>query len=417
MPYAPGIQNISGQLAAQGISAGGQAYANAINSVGGSVMDFIKREDERTKTVGAIRSFLNDPYYQQQVSKDPELSSLGEKIKAGKGSFNEVQQFLGSLTTAGHMRDQQMKQQQLDATLAYNTALTEAAKANKAATEAATAERVRGNQIADQLFKTINELDDLEKLKNTTGFTTFEQEDRYSKLSDNPLITAVRQGKEVGLDPIASIKVFQNEEGIRQRSEIAKMTDETRRLNAELTGLKSKMPRKVGETFSITIDGKNYTGEWDGDQWVEINSKVPIYTTVTTADVAGNRSTVKGQLNPEFARQFGIKISSAFGTPGALPPAGGGPAYEEVPSPGEKPGASKEKTDMGKATQTRYPVPNRDAVTHLLQNPDLSSQFDELFGPGAAARVMMEQGNLMKGVSTTNSGGVELSNLSQFLPR
>ena len=158
MPYAPGIQNISGQLAAQGISAGGQAYANAINSVGGSVMDFIKREDERTKTVGAIRSFLNDPYYQQQVSKDPELSSLGEKIKAGKGSFNEVQQFLGSLTTAGHMRDQQMKQQQLDATLAYNNALREQAIANTAATEAATNERERLRKAAEEragLLKTV----------------------------------------------------------------------------------------------------------------------------------------------------------------------------------------------------------------------------------------------------------------------
>jgi hypothetical protein len=416
MPYAPGIQNISGQLAAQGISAGGQAYANAINSVGGSVMDFIKREDERTKTVGAIRSFLNDPYYQQQVSKDPELSSLGEKIKAGKGSFNEVQQFLGSLTTAGHMRDQQMKQQQLDATLAYNTALTESAKANKAATEAATAERVRGNQIADQLFKTINELDDLEKLKNTTGFTTFEQEDRYSKLSDNPLITAVRQGKEVGLDPIASIKVFQNEDSMRQRADLARMADETRRLASENTALKN-VKFNAGDKRTFTIDGKQINAEWDGKEFVDAKTGAPIYTTVETSDMMGNRSSIRGQLNPEVASFYGIRSTRQMPKPGALPPAGGGPAYEEVPSPGEKPGAGKEKTDMGKATQTRYPVPNRDAVTHLLQNPDLSSQFDELFGPGAAARVMMEQGNLMKGVSTTNSGGVELSNLSQFLPR
>lgn len=417
MPYAPGVQNISGQLAAQGILARGQAYGNAIGNVASGVQDFMKREEERAKTVGAIQGFLNDPYYQQQISRDPLLSATGEKIKAGKAGLNEVQQFLGSLTAAGHARDQQMKQDQLNASIAYNTALTEQAKANKLATDAATAERTRQNALSDQMLKTVAEFSDLEKLQNSTGFSTFEQEDRYNQLKDNPLLMSVRQGKEVGLDPISSIKVFQNEENIRQRSELARMQDETRRLASENAALKN-VKFNAGDTRQIEIDGKKITAVWDGKEYIDQKTGAPIYTTIETSDPAGNRMSVRGQLNPEIATAYGIPSRAMAKSP-FLPGMGGGttPGMGGATQEGEPKPSKDNVPNADRATQARYPVPNGDAVRHLLQNPQLSGKFDELFGPGAAARVMMQQGNLMRDITTSNSNGVQLTDASQFLPQ
>jgi len=43
------------------------------------------------------------------------------------------------------------------------------------------------------------------------------------------------------------------------------------------------------------------------------------------------------------------------------------------------------------APQASYPAPPQEAVLELLQNPDTASQFDEVFGPGAAERALAGQ--------------------------
>jgi hypothetical protein len=110
MPYNPQIQDRSGEILAQGMRAQSQGIASGIGS---GIQNFMKLEEERRKTTGAIQGMLNDPYFQQQLAKDPTMSAAAAKIQSGKANLNDVQQFLGSLTSMQFGRQQQMKDQQM----------------------------------------------------------------------------------------------------------------------------------------------------------------------------------------------------------------------------------------------------------------------------------------------------------------
>lgn len=100
MPYAPGIQDISGQLTAQGINQAAQAYAQKVGSISNAVTGFMQTYQQNQmmtsqamgKFQGALRS---DPalqkYIQDAASDDPntpklspELQKAIDNAKAGK---------------------------------------------------------------------------------------------------------------------------------------------------------------------------------------------------------------------------------------------------------------------------------------------------------------------------------------------
>jgi hypothetical protein len=110
MPYNPQVQDISGQILAQGMRAQSQGIASGI---GAGIQNFMKMEEERRKTTGAIQGMLADPYFQQELAKNPTLSAAASKIQSGKANLNDVQQFLGSLTSMQYGRKQQMDDQRL----------------------------------------------------------------------------------------------------------------------------------------------------------------------------------------------------------------------------------------------------------------------------------------------------------------
>lgn len=147
MPYNPGVQDISGQLLASGMlnaaQTRGQMYGDIGQFMSNLGTSFLKQEEERQKSASAIKGFLNDPYYQQQIAQNPELTAEMGKIQSGKAKLSDVRGFLGTLSTMQHMREETLKADQMEAQRQYNQALREQTLANTVATEAAVAERER----------------------------------------------------------------------------------------------------------------------------------------------------------------------------------------------------------------------------------------------------------------------------------
>ena len=90
MPYAPGIQDISGQLIAQGMSQAGAARARAIESLGESIAGGIKQYQQNQmftqQSLAKFGSALQDPNFQRYVqgivSDDPQASAnIPEPLK------------------------------------------------------------------------------------------------------------------------------------------------------------------------------------------------------------------------------------------------------------------------------------------------------------------------------------------------
>ena len=90
MPYAPGIQDISGQLIAQGMSQAGAARARAIESIGESIVGGIKNyQQNQLVTNQALGKFgtavYNDPqfktYVQSIVQDDPNAPQVPDALK------------------------------------------------------------------------------------------------------------------------------------------------------------------------------------------------------------------------------------------------------------------------------------------------------------------------------------------------
>ena len=325
MPYNPQIQDISGQLLAQGMLNAAQMRAQTAGDIGQFMGNFgsqiLKNEQERQQATGVITGFLNDPYYQQQIAKNPELYSTSEKIKSGNARLSDVKQFLGTLTTMQGTREQQAKMDQMQAATAYNQALREQAIATSAATQAATAERQRQNQIADQIFKQTKELGDYESMEKANSPFTIEQADRYSMLKDNPFLKTARQGMQAGLDPLTAIRLGQSQEVIDVRQQaneaLAASREQERVLKGEIAALRSRPRLEAGTEKTFEIDGKQIKAEWDGSTYIDAKTGAPVYIAEEVRDPSGNVSIRRGQLNPFIAKRYGIPIEKAVS--GKLP--------------------------------------------------------------------------------------------------
>lgn len=89
MPYAPGIQDISGQLIAQGMSQAGAARARAIESIGESIAGGMRQYQQNqlftNQALGKFGSGLQDPtfkqYVQQIVNDDPNAPQVPDALK------------------------------------------------------------------------------------------------------------------------------------------------------------------------------------------------------------------------------------------------------------------------------------------------------------------------------------------------
>ena len=89
MPYAPGIQDISGQLIAQGMSQAGAARARAIESLGESISGGIKQYQQNqlftNQALGKFGQGLTDPdfqkYVNQVVNDDPNAPKVPDALK------------------------------------------------------------------------------------------------------------------------------------------------------------------------------------------------------------------------------------------------------------------------------------------------------------------------------------------------
>lgn len=373
MPYNPGVQDLSGQILAQGMMARTQGITSAIK-------DFAKNEDDRQKTVAAVKGMMMDPYFQQQLSTDPQLLATAEKVKSGNARLSDVQAFLGTLTTMQHGRQEELQRQELEVKKQYNDALREQAIAQAASIDAATKERERQNLISNEFLKSVKEADDLEKMQSAGRELTNEQQARLDSLADNPFLATARQGMRAGLDPMTAIKLGQSQEAIDAKmaatdamAQARDQANEVRRLTAEMQSMKNRR-FNAGDEREFTIDGKKLNAVWSGTEFIDAQTGAPIYTTVETRDMLGNTQSQRGRLNPEIARIYGIKTTDTAqpGMPSDLGAADIG-ADRYVP--------------VDQAARN-YPMPNKNAIDALRKNPTKSAEFDAKFGPGAAARFL-----------------------------
>jgi hypothetical protein len=89
MPYAPGIQDISGQLIAQGMSQAGAARARAIESLGESISGGIRQYQQNQmftqQALGKFGQGLMDPTFQKYVNQivndDPNAPQVPDALK------------------------------------------------------------------------------------------------------------------------------------------------------------------------------------------------------------------------------------------------------------------------------------------------------------------------------------------------
>lgn len=126
MPYAPGIQDISGQLIAQGMSQAGAARARAIESLGESISGGIKQYQQNQlftqQALGKFGQQLQDPAFKQYVDKvvndDPNAPQVPEALKkafknAASGKVDIYDAALLGTATEGYRQNQAAYAQQL----------------------------------------------------------------------------------------------------------------------------------------------------------------------------------------------------------------------------------------------------------------------------------------------------------------
>lgn len=292
MPYAPGIQDISGQLLAQGMLGAAQTRAQAMGDVGQFMRSFgseiLKNEEERQKTTGAIKAFIDDPYYQQKIAQNPELTSAVDRIKAGKAGSAEVKGFLGTLTTMQHTREEQMKADQMQAQTQYNQALREQAIATSAATQAATSERLRlrdealrrAKVMAEEFGKadTSPEVEDF--IYNVTGEMPAESRPRSSMDVMRSVVGrgvpmdegTIEMFRRMGEAETAGSKIYQQGEIARQKAETAATLADIRRTAAEerLKIGEQKLEQQAEDAGIRAIRRAKDAGEITAEEYAEL---------------------------------------------------------------------------------------------------------------------------------------------------
>ena len=113
MPYNPGIQDISGQLIAQGMSQASAARAQAIQSIGQSITGGIKQYQQNQfltkQAMGKFGGQLQDPNFKKYVdsvlSEDPNAPTVPEPLKKALQNAQKGQVDVYDAALLGNMVD------------------------------------------------------------------------------------------------------------------------------------------------------------------------------------------------------------------------------------------------------------------------------------------------------------------------
>ena len=144
MPYSPNVQDISGQLRAQGIR-------GASSTITQGFEEFGKRERERQSALGSIMgSIQGDPSFMEEVSKNPDsdLAKIWSRAQSGRASNAEIQQLGGALSSRRFDQERQAKETQAKSERTRNDALNTMAIAQAAQIKGADEERQKNREQA-----------------------------------------------------------------------------------------------------------------------------------------------------------------------------------------------------------------------------------------------------------------------------
>jgi hypothetical protein len=132
MPYAPGIQDISGQLLAQGMSQAGAARARAIEKLGESISGGIKQYQQNQmftqQALGKFGQQLQDPTFKQYVDRvvndDPNAPQVPDALKkafknAAAGKVDIYDAALLGTATEGYQQNR-LRQAQVEGMVTEN---------------------------------------------------------------------------------------------------------------------------------------------------------------------------------------------------------------------------------------------------------------------------------------------------------
>ena len=144
MPYSPNVQDISGQLRAQGIR-------GASSTITQGFEEFGKRERERQSALGSIMgSVQGDPSFMEEISKNPDsdLAKIFSRAQSGRASNAEIQQLSGLAASRRFDQERQVKAAAAKSEQTRNDALNTMAIAQAAQIKGADEERLKNREQA-----------------------------------------------------------------------------------------------------------------------------------------------------------------------------------------------------------------------------------------------------------------------------
>jgi len=144
MPYNPGVQDMSGQLRAQGIR-------GASSTITQGFEEFGKRERERQSALGSIMgSVQGDPSFMDEISKNPDsdLAKIFSRAQSGRASNAEIQQLSGLAASRRFDQERQVKAAAAKSEQTRNDALNTMALAQAAQIKGADEERLKNREQA-----------------------------------------------------------------------------------------------------------------------------------------------------------------------------------------------------------------------------------------------------------------------------
>jgi len=353
MPYNPQIQDISGQLIAQGMSQAGAIRAKAKSDLASTIADTVtggirQYQQNRVLTQQALGKFgqgMENPEFKQYVtsilSDESKASQVPSSIvsavkKAQKGDINVYDAAL-----LGSFVDTFAKSKQDEAQRLYTNALREQTLANQKSIDAATEDRKRQAEAVNRMRNATKEYRDLMTMDRDGAPMTIEQAERFNMLKDNELIRTVAQGEEVGLDAPEAIKLFQNQQAMDLRGDlaIAQRTaadaERARRIAEAEAKQRAASRPPYGAKKTYRINDKAVVATWDGEDWVDDQTGMPINLRATP-DQYG-RLTYSNVPNPAlFGTVPGLNDAMGGGA-GGMPSVGGVPGTGGVPGAGAPP--------------------------------------------------------------------------------
>lgn len=346
--------------------------------------------DQARGIAGAVNQFVDEGYKRQEQDKEFNAKlkvteqALGTFIKPKAAEFGTTPEaidaflkvnpnespkerylrlggFLEQAITSSKMtRDMQQAETQRK----YTDALAVSALAQKQATEAATADRLREAQQAERFIKGVKELEQFEQMERDDTPFSIQQTERYQQLKGNEMLKAARQAGELGMDAASFIKMTQGnraldlqQQDIINRKTLAELKAENDRLQELIKAGQKQPPVPAGE---VTVAGKKIRTVWGGSSrgYVDPNSGLPVSIRITKTDPkTGDQSTYDGGMNPALYDYYSkggpgaddtAAVDTGAGTEGA---ATEGAATEE-----EQPDPAKLTRVSGTGTASRGPI-------------------------------------------------------------